>query len=1025
MVSYLTNHCHSCLKNINKSCYVFIYIVVKMIIMKGRYAVQDHVIVTINGTEYLATPEQNLLDLLNDTSEYIPSICYTDALGPLETCDTCIVSVDGELVRACGQTVQTGMTVMTNEDDVKHAQTEALTRILENHEMYCTVCDYNNGSCEIHNTVAEFGLDVQSRPYQPTSYEVDNSSPFYQYDPDQCILCGRCVEVCQDVQVNETILIDWERDQPRVVWDDDVPIDQSSCVSCGQCVTVCPCNALMETSMIGEAGFMTDHEPSLLRSMIDLTKKVEKSNGPLLAISDTEAAMREERIKKTKTVCTYCGVGCTFDVWTKDRKILKIEPQHESPANGISTCVKGKFGWDYVNSEERLTKPLIRKEDTFVEVEWDEALSYVAKRFKEIKEAKGPDALGFIASSKATNEESYLMQKFARQVIGTNNVDNCSRYCQTPATMGLFRTVGYGGDSGSIDDIGEAEMVIIIGSNTAESHPVLASRIKRSQKLRGQKVFVFDLRRHEMGDRADRFFQPKSGTDLVWLSAVTKYIIDQGWENKEFLNEWVNGYDAYKQSLEQFTLDYAEEVTGIPKKALKEVAREIAQVNKLSICWAMGVTQHQLGSDTSTAISNLLLITGNYMRPGTGAYPLRGHNNVQGCSDFGSMPNFFPGYESVTDNNVRERYEAAWQAKIPPKPGKDNHEMIRAIHEGELHSLYVKGEDTGLVDSNINYITAAFEKLDFFVVQDLFLTHTAQFADVVLPAVPSLEKDGTFTNTERRIQRLYQALDPVGDSKPDWLILTELAQTMGFDWKYKHPSDIMAESASLAPLFSGVDYDLLTNYNSLQWPVTEDGKDTPLLYTDGFAFSDQKARLYPLDFELIYDTDDTYDLHVNNGRMLEHFHEGNLTFKSPGLLREMPQSFVEVSPELAEKHGIKEGALVRLTSHVGTITEVVHITDRVRGKELYLPLNAIGESAVNYLTDNRTDKDTNTPAYKEVAVKMEVIDKQGKSPLPSHNHRRGRRRPQIGVQVEKKWKRHDYIFPGEKEIKDGKTNYEY
>src|SRR5699024_6207159 len=448
-------------------------------------------------------------------------------------------------------------------------------------------------------------------------------------------LCGRCVEVCQDVQVNETLLIDWDRKQPRVVWDDDVSIDQSSCVSCGQCVTVCPCNALMENSMLGEAGFMTDKKPGLLRSMIDVTKKVETGYGPLMAVSDTEAAMREERIEKTKTVCTYCGVGCTFDVWTKDRKILKVEPQPESPANGISTCVKGKFGWDYVNSDERLTRPLIRRGDQFEEVEWDEALSVVAERFHAIKAEKGPDALGFIASSKATNEESYLMQKFARQIIGTNNVDNCSRYCQSPATKGLFRTVGYGGDSGSIDDIAAADMVITIGSNTAESHPVIASRIKRAQKLFGQKLYVFDLRKQEMGQRADRFFSPKSGTDLVWLSGVTKYIIDQGWQDQAFIDKWVHNFEVYKKSLDPFTLAYAEELTGISVADLKAIAKEIASVDKLAICWAMGVTQHKLGSDTSTAISNLLLVTGNYMRSGTGAFPLRGHNNVQGCSDFG------------------------------------------------------------------------------------------------------------------------------------------------------------------------------------------------------------------------------------------------------------------------------------------------------------------------------------------------------------------------------------------------------
>lgn len=973
---------------------------------------QDHIIVTINGKESLAEPDQNLLDLINTTGEFVPQICYNEALGPVQTCDTCMVEVDGEIARACGTTVKTGMNVHTTVEPVNDAQKEALDRILENHELYCTVCDYNNGSCEIHNTVAEFGLEQQSRPFEAKPYAIDNSSPFYRYDPDQCILCGRCVEVCQDVQVNETLLIDWNREQPRVIWDNDVPIDESSCVSCGQCATVCPCNALMETEMVGETGYMTDHSPGLLRSMIDVTKKAEPGYGALFAVSDTEASMREERIEKTKTVCTYCGVGCTFDVWTKDRKILKVEPQQNSPANGISTCIKGKFGWDYVNSKERLTKPLIRDGEAFKEVEWGEALNYVAKRFSEIKAEKGADALGFISSSKATNEESYAMQKLSRQVIGTNNVDNCSRYCQAPATKGLFRTVGHGGDSGSIDDIAKADMVLTIGSNTTESHPVLASRIKRSQKLFGQKLYVFDLRKHEMGQRADRFFQPKSGTDLVWLSAVTKYIIDQGLENRSFIEKWVNGFEEYKESLNQFTLEYAEELTGILKEDLIGIAEQIVRVDKVAICWAMGVTQHQLGSDTSTAISNLLLVTGNYMRNGTGAYPLRGHNNVQGCSDFGSMPDFFPGYEKVADDSVRKRYEDAWNAEIPGEPGKDNHEMIQAIHEGELQSLYVLGEDTGIVDANINYVQAAFEKLDFFVIQDLFLTKTAEFADVILPAAPSLEKEGTFTNTERRIQRLYKALDPMEDSRPDWKIITDIAAHMGYDWGYANPSEIMDEAASLAPLFAGVNYDRLTDYNSLQWPVAADGTDTPLLFVDGFPFDDHKAKFYPLAYNLKYDTDDEYDLHVNNGRVLEHFHEGNMTYKSPAITSKMPNAFIEVSPELAEERGIKEGAEIKLISHAGEVTGLVHITDRVRGKEVYLPLNDNGRTAVNYLTDNTVDKDTNTPAYKEIAVKMEVIKKKGKSPLPPNNYRRGNPQPQLGVQVDQKWERDDYIFPG-------------
>src|SRR5699024_856534 len=353
-------------------------------------------------------------------------------------------------------------------------------------------------------------------------------------------------------------------------------------------------------------------------------------------------------------------------------------------------------------------------------------------------------------------------------------------------------------------------------------------------------------------------------------------------------------------------------------------------------------------------------------------------NNVQGCSDFGSMPNYFPGYELVEDEDVRARYEASWGVDLPPKNGMDNHEMIGAIHEGDLNGLYIIGEETGIVDANINYVRAAFEKLDFFVIQDLFFTETAKYADVVLPAVPSLEKDGTFTNTERRIQRLYQALDPVGESKPDWQILAELAERMGYDWGYEHPSDIMDEAAALSPTFAGVSYNRLEGYDSLQWPVDEDGTDTPLLYVDGFPSPDGKAKLDPLEFHLDYDTADEFDLHVNNGRVLEHFHEGNMTYKTPGLKDKMPTAFIEVSPELAKERGINEGAEVKLVSPAGEVTGSVHITDRVSGNELYLPANDSGQAAINFLTDNSVDKDTNTPAFKEVAVHMQVLKKKGK-----------------------------------------------
>ncbi|HWN99466.1 MAG TPA: formate dehydrogenase subunit alpha, partial [Blastocatellia bacterium] len=703
--------------------------------------------------------------------------------------------------------------------------------------------------------------------------------------------------------------------------------------------------------------------------------------------------------------------GCSFDVWTKDRHILKVEPL-EGPANGVSTCVKGKFAWDHINSGDRLTMPLIREGDAFREASWEEALSLVARRLTEIKAKHGPDSIGLIASSKCTNEESYLMQKLARAVVGTNNIDNCSRYCQSPATVGLFRTVGYGGDSGSISDIAQADLVVIIGSNTAESHPVLATRVKRAHKLHGQKLIVSDLRENEMARRADVFLHTQPSTDLIWLSAVSRYLIDNGWAKTDFINRWVNGFDEYRKSLEPFTLEFASEHCGLPIDTLKKVAHMIAEAERVCILWAMGVTQHSQGSDTSTAISNLLLTTGNYMRPGTGAYPLRGHNNVQGASDNGSMPNNLPGYQSIDDPEVRARFEAAWKVALPSSKGLDNHQMVDAIQEGKLQALYLGGEEMSIVDSNANYVSDAFSKLEFFVVQEVFFGVTCQYADVVLPAAPSLEKEGTFTSTERRIQRLYEVFEPLEGSRPDWQIIQDVANHLGAGWHYQHPSQIMDEIASVTPLFAGVNYERLEGYKSLQWPVAADGSDQPLLYTKEFAFPDGKARLFPLKWVEAPDQPDAeFDLHLNNGRLLEHFHEGNLTYRTAGIREKTPDTFVEVSPELAAKRGIQDGTWLRLTSRYGKVRVRAVVTDRVHGKELYMPMNSVA-SPVNLLTSSHTDPITHTPAYKEVAVKMTVLPEIGESPLPRANSRWGHPTPQRGVEVERKWKRPDYRIPG-------------
>ncbi|MCP8969576.1 formate dehydrogenase subunit alpha [Ectobacillus ponti] len=963
----------------------------------------------VNGKEFTARPGQTILEVATEHNYMIPSICYHPNLGSIQTCDTCHVEVDGELVRSCATKAVPGMRVDSLSQRVKDVQYEAMSRILKNHELYCTVCDNNNGNCVVHNTAEFLEIEHQKYEFRAKPYAPDNSHPFYRYEPDQCILCGRCVEACQDLQVNETLTIDWSREVPRVIWDNDVPIDQSSCVSCGHCVTVCPCNALMEKSMLGEAGFLTAIPPKVLEPMIDITKEVEPGYKEIFAISEMESAMRRARIKRTKTVCTYCGVGCSFEMWTKDRHILKVEPQAHAPVNGISTCVKGKFGWDFVNSPERLTKPLIRQGDEFVEATWDEALSLIASKLSEMKEEHGAHSIGYIASSKCSNEENYLFQKFARAVMGTNNVDNCSRYCQSPATAGLLRTVGIGGDSGTVEDLMAADLVMIVGANPAESHPVLATRLKRAHKLHGQKLLVADLRKNEMAERANLYIHPKPSTDLIWLSAVTKYMLDQGWEDKEFLEKRVLGLDEYKKSLEKYTLSYAAEMTGLSEDTLIEVATMIHEAKSVCICWAMGVTQHKGATDTSASISNLLLVTGNYGRPGTGAFPLRGHNNVQGACDFGTMPAWFPGYEPVQDNRVRERYEKAWGVPLPSEPGLDNHQMVEGIDKGKLKALYLFGEEMAIVDSNANHVESAFEKLEFFVVQDIFFSRTAQHADVVLPAAPSLEKEGTFTNTERRIQRFYRVFEPMEGARPDWEIFQDLANRLGANWNYKHPGEIMAEAASLAPVFAGVSYERLEDFNSLVWPVKPDGTSTPLLYKDRFAFPDGKARLSPVDWTPPYIAGEEYDLHLNNGRLLEHFHEGNMTYRSSGITHKVPHPWLEISPEAAEARGVTDGALVRLTSPYGHVKVRAVVTDRVEGNELYLTMNGLEDiEAVNRLTSSYHDTITHTPNYKEMGVKMEVLEESGECPLPPVNHRFGHRIPQISVRVEDKWKREDY-----------------
>lgn len=966
-------------------------------------------LISVDGKIIEANKGETILEVLKRNGIYIPHICYNEGLSPIESCDTCLVEVNGHLVRACSTKVEDGMKISVNK--AKETRKIAIDRLTRYHKLYCSVCENNNGDCQLHEAVIRLGINSQKYVEKP--YPIDDSGEFYIYDPSQCILCGRCVEACQDFAVNEVIWINWDLNPPRVVWDNGNPIGNSSCVNCGTCVTVCPVNALMEKSMLGNAGFFTWIRKDLKKKIIDSIGKVEDNFSLLMTFSELEAKARETQIKKTKTVCIYCGVGCSFEVWTKGRKILKIEPKPESPANGILTCVKGKFGWDFVNSENRITKPLIREGDKFREVSWDVAISYIAKRLKEIRDKYGPDSIGFIASDKMSNEEAYLLQKLARAVIGTNNIDNSSRYCQAPATVGLWRTVGIGADSGTIKDIEMADLIIIVGHNTTESHPVVGSKVKRAQKIRGAKVVVIDVRKHEMAERADLFIRPKPGTDAAVLAGVAKYLIDKGWIDKEFIEKRVKGFEEFKESIKGFTLNYVESITNVPKEQIIKLAEMIHEAKNVVVLWGMGVTQHLGGGDTSTIISDLLLITGNYGKPGSGAFPMRGHNNVQGVSDFGCLPNYLPGYQKLDDESVVRKFEDAWGVKLNRKIGLQIPQMIEGVLEGKIHALYIVGEDTVMVDCGTPLTKEALEKVDFLVVQDMFMTETAKLADVILPAAASLEKDGTFVNTERRIQRFYKAMEPLGDSKPDWVIIQMIANAIGANWNYNHPSEIMDEVARLCPVFAGVSYSRLEGFNSLLWPVNENGVDTPILYTNSFDTPDGKAILYPLSWKPPELKDDVHRIIVNTGRILEHFHVGNMTGNVGGLRRKVPETFVEVSKELSAKYNINNGDLILVKSKFGgEIRARALVTTRVQGDEIFIPLFASDPSkGVNVITGNVIDKDTGTPGYKDTPVIIEKIGEGNReSPLPMNNWRFhiNERRRQIGIEVQKKWMREEF-----------------
>ena len=987
----------------------------------------------------------------------VPALCHydrdgdaTDGIGPRSECRTCMVETDEHgLVPSCSFPAEEGLSVETATADAEEARSVNLDLTLSNHNLRCTTCNAN-GQCELQDAAISEGVDHprygvfgDRSEYEP----LDDTSSFIQIDRNKCILCTRCVDACNDVQVQGVLRMEGGADETRIGFQSEAEtMADSDCVSCGHCATVCPTGSLTEKGMGNLAtlplpgftqrnsiGKVIEHEPvetidekDAPNRRFDLVDAAQEESGVaafvrkaraqakatgedlghramlaaehtaeeiavrtipegrLFDIAEAVSDYRLGKVDKAETTCGFCAVGCRFEMWGKDGDSLGVVPVEDpshAPANNFSTCVKGKFGHEFANSEERLTQPLIRKNGSLQPASWDEALDLVARRFSEIQDEYGIDAMGSLASSKGSNEEAYLVQKFARQVLGSKNIDNCARLCHSSTVAALQRTVGYGAMTNRInEDIGEADAYLISGSNTTESHPVLATRIKRNVRD-GADLVVFDPRKVEIAEHATQYTRTRPGNDVAWLNGLMRHIIENDLQDTAFIERNTRNYEELEEKVQAFTPEKVEELTGVAPEELVSAAETLAAADTVVFGWAMGMTQQTHGTENLLAMANLALLLGQLGKPGAGMSPFRGQNNVQGGGgDMGTLPGSLPGYQDPADDAVGEKFAASWGERPPAEPGLKVTEMFQEAHERNLRGMYVVGENPALSEPDIQHAAEALQRLDFLVVQDIFMTETAEHADVVLPAATSPEKQGTFTNTERRIQRVRATAEPPGAAKQDWEITQELAKRLGYDWSYSHPSEIMDEIAELVPIYGGVSYDRLDEgpEHGLQWPVPHaDHPGTPYLYDyeDGeFNFDDGRARFVPADGGRPAEIpDEEYPMTLTSGRVLYHWHTGQITRRVEGLMSHVGESFVEVNPETATELGIDETGYVRVTSRRGSIVVRADVTDRVGPGTVFIPMH-FASGAVNMLTGEAYDPIAGIPEYKISSVRVEPLE---------------------------------------------------
>ena len=899
-------------------------------------------LVIINGRSVAAEPGDTIYMAARKAGISIPSLCVSHQLAPFGSCRLCICEIDGQFgtPASCTTPVRPDMVVRTESDRLRRHRHNIV-------ELYLS--EQPEGSAisgPLRELALACGVDrvrYLDGAHQRRAAVRDDSNPFFTFDNAACISCARCVRACDEIQGTHALTMVGRGFEVRPTagggffMGETSAFASSNCVSCGACVKECPTGALTENTVL-EQGVPT---------------------------------------RMVRTTCAYCGVGCAFDAGVRDGRVVQMMPADDGPSNRGHACMKGRFGWTYNDAPDRLRVPLLRRGNDWEEISWESALDRVAQEFTRIKEAHGPDALATVSSSRGTNEENYLFAKFMRCVIGTNHIDNCARVCHSATVTGMMDTLGASAATNSIQDLDLTQLIMVVGANPTESHPVVGAKIKQAHR-RGVPLIVIDPRRTELARLADLHLQLRPGTNVALLNAMGHVLVKEGLLDQAFIAARAEGIEDWIKTVSDCTPEAAEVITGVPAHLIAQAARRYGSSCAAFCVHGLGVTEHRWGSHGVIALCNLALATGNIGKPGTGINPLRGQNNVQGASDMGCLPTYFTGYQSLDDPKLASLHQAVTGRPLPTKRGMKTPDMWDAAIAGRLRGLWIIGYDVAQTDPNLKKVHEALRRVEFLVVQDLFLSETAKFAHLVLPGASFLEKDGTFTNLERRIQRIRKAVEPPHGILPDWRVVCEVSNRMGYPMPYRHPSEIMDEIARLTPMFAGVSYDRLDQHAGLQWPVpTAIHKGTALMHQE--TFPKGKARFVAVEYLPPGETaSQEYPFVLTTGRILQHYNCGAQTRRTD-ILKLVDTDVLEMYPSDMEGLQLRDGEIVRVVSARGEARLPVVGSERVMSGHLFTSFH-FPASTVNSLLSSSADERSQCPEYKVSAVRVEPIERDELDP---------------------------------------------